>query len=181
MFSTCFIDSRGQIFACGCEFWIKSRATATFCKSDSGVRARNVALVSMQVTFPEIVVFVENRRKSKTCISHALEAYFRTFQKGWNQNVMVWQLSQAHSQKSSSPQLPQNENESGVISGVHKCASGGCYKHIRIFVHFHEIRICYVFHCRRRTLLFWYQKSIAFILPAFQNRTATAGFCCDCL
>ena len=81
MFSTCFIDSRGEIFACGCEFCIKSRATATFCKSDSGVRARNVALVSTPVTFPEIAVVDENRRKSKTCISHALELYFRAFQK----------------------------------------------------------------------------------------------------
>ena len=58
-----FIGSRCKIFACGCEFCIKSRATATFRKSDSCVRARNVALVSTPVTFPEIAVVDENRRK----------------------------------------------------------------------------------------------------------------------
>ena len=79
MFSMRFIDSRGEIFACGCEFCIKSRATETCCKSDSGVRARHVALVSMPVTFPEIAVVDENRRKSKTCISHALEHIFVRF------------------------------------------------------------------------------------------------------
>ena len=139
------------------------------------MRTRNVALVSTPMTFPEIAVFDENHRKSKTCINHPLVACFRMLQTCWIQQVMVWQVSHAHSQKTSSPQLPQNENESGVISGVHKCASGVCYKHIRIFLHPHEIRICCVFHCHRRTLIFWYQKSIGFIVSAFQNRNVTAG------
>ena len=48
--------------------------------SDSGVRIRNVALVSTPVTFPEIAVVEENRRTSKTCISNALEAFVRMLQ-----------------------------------------------------------------------------------------------------
>ena len=66
--------------------------------------------------------------------------------------------------------------ESGAILGGRERASGECSGHILIFEHFHEIRICYVFHGQSVTRVSCDQKSIVFIVSDCNNRTATAGF-----
>ena len=52
------------------------------------------------------------------------------------------------------------KSESDANSGVLECVPGEGLEHIFIFLHFHKIRICYVFRCHRRTLVFRSNKKL---------------------
>ena len=70
---------------------------------------------------------------------------------------------------------------SGVIWVMRKCVSGVWNKHIRDFVHFHEIRICYVYHGHSDTCDLRFKKCSGFIVLLAENRAAARGFDRHCL
>ena len=70
---------------------------------------------------------------------------------------------------------------SGIALGVRKCASGKHSVHISIFLHFHEIRICYVYNGQRNTSISCHQTSTAFVVSVFKNRCAAAIIYGHCL
>ena len=59
------------------------------------------------------------------------------------------------------------KSRSGIILGVHECASGKHSVHISIFLHFHEIRICYVYSGQKNTSMSCHQKSAVFVVSVF--------------
>ena len=65
---------------------------------------------------------------------------------------------------------------SGVIWVMRKCVSGEWNKHICDFVHFHEIRICYVYHGHSDTCDSRFKNCSGFIVFLAENRAATRGF-----
>ena len=132
--------------------------------------------------FFESVGFHENHEKSQNMHQTCTRGTFVLgTKKGGIENSLSGECFKHIFQKWARDAHQRMKLRSGIVLGVRKCASGKHSVHISIFLHFHEIRICYVYSGQRNTSISCHQKTTVFVVSVFKNRFAAAIISGHCL